>query len=181
MKDTIDTSGDKLEYIENLNRTDMLTILSELCEDEALAAKISARAKELLVDVDAEEIESHIFNALNAIFIEELWENSGKDYFGVYHDETEVAYDLVEDAVSAPLRDMERYRELGMKETEKKQCIGIVAGLLRYGNEGTNEFHEAVPDDPYIIAGDVFEEWKEHNPPEEWGEVKAAFDRFVED
>jgi hypothetical protein len=181
MKDMRDVPREIFEYIDNLNRTDMLTILLELCEDEGLAEKISARAKELLVDVDPEEIEAHIFNALDNIFIEELWENAGKDYFGVYHEETEVAYDLVEGAVSAPIRDMKRYRALGMKETEKKQCIGIVAGLLRYGNEGTNEFHESAPDDPYIIADDVFEEWKEHNPQEEWGEVQATFDRFVED
>ncbi|MDR1495622.1 MAG: hypothetical protein LBS67_01710 [Clostridiales Family XIII bacterium] len=180
MKDASETPGKNLEYIKSLNRTNMLTILLALCEDEGLAKQISAKAKDLLSDVDAGEIEEQVFDALNTIFIEELWKNSGKDYFGGYHDETEVAYEMVEDAVSKPLQNMKRYRALGMKDIEKKYCVGIVAGLLRYGDEGENEFHEAVPDDPYTIADDVFAEWKEHNPPEEWDEVKATFDRFAE-
>jgi hypothetical protein len=181
LRESSQTTPDKnLEYIKSLNRTNMLTILLALCEDESLAKQISAKAKELLSDADSGEIEEQVFNTLNTIFIEELWENSGKDYFGVYHDETEVACDMVEDAVSELLQNMKRYRALGMKDIEKKYCVGIVAGLLRYGKEGENEFHEAAPDDPYIIADDVFADWKEHNPPEEWDEVKATFDRFAE-
>ena len=167
-----------LEFVKQLDHAEALTILLELCKDKTQREKIVIMAKEILSDVNASEIEDMVFATLNSIMIEEYWNACNDSFFG-YREETEVAFELVEDAVSLPERKMKECRKHGMKELEKRYCIGIVGGLLRYGNEGTNEFHNAVPDDPYIIADNIFNDWKEFNPPEEWSDVAATIRRFV--
>ena len=169
---------DGLEYVKRLNYSEAMTILHELCQDVALRGRIVTRAKEMLSDINAVEIEERVFAALNSIMIEEYW-NACNDSFYGYREETEVAFELLEDVVSEPEHKMKEYRELGMKEMEKRYCIGIVGGLYRYGAEGSNEFHNAVPDDPYIIADNIFEEWKEYNPPEEWPVIEGKMSQFV--
>jgi hypothetical protein len=166
--------------IESLSRAGAITILKELCEDEILNKKISDRAKELLSDINAGDIEEKVFATLNAIQIEEYWGRSGKTYYG-YNEPTEVAYEMVEEAIEIPLANMKKYRDLGMTNIEEAHCVGIVAGLLRYGNEGSNEFHDAVPDDPFNIAEDVIYEWKRDHPEANLDLLQQTVDRFVEE
>jgi len=169
-----------LEFVKQLDYAEAMTILFELCKDKTQREKIVARAKEILTKVDAIEIEEMVFATLNSIMMEEYWDAASHSVYG-FREETEIAFEMVEDAVSELERKMKEFRKLGMKEMEKRYCMGIVGGLLRYGSEGTNEFHNAVPDDPYIIVDNIFSEWKKCNPPEEWPDVAATIRRYVEE
>jgi hypothetical protein len=169
----------KTSLIESLSRSNAITILKELSRDEVLSEKISGRVKELLSDINANEIEEKVFATLNSIQIEELWERSGETYYG-YNEPTEVAYEMVEEAIEIPLANMKKYRELGMTNIEEAYCVGIVAGLLRYSSEGSNDFFDAVPDDPFNIASDIIYEWKKDHPEANLDLIQQTVDRFVE-
>ena len=88
-----------------------------------------------------------------------------------------MAYDMIHDAISHCVLKMKDYRDLGMNKEEKIYCMGIISGLLMYGSEGTNEFHDAVPDDPYTIADVMLYDWKEHNPGDV-ADVQEVYDSY---
>jgi len=165
------------DFIKSINRTAAIEILIELCEDEDNFELILSRAKEYLTSINAKDVEDEVFGSLNSIQIEDMWNKAGETYWGYKH-ETEVAYDMVLDSLEYSIQRMKRYRELGLKREEKECCKGIIAGLLRYGAEGNNEFHKAVPDDTYVQAEDILSAWKEQNSEEDYNEVKEIYDSF---
>jgi len=169
------------KYITALSHSAALRVLIDLCKDDDLAKRIYEMSIEYLSDVDAYEIAEEVFGSLNAIAVEDLWDNSGKTCYG-YREETEVAFEMVEDTVRYFTRKMDEYKALEMKKQEKEYCKGIIIGLLKYGEEGNNEFADWVPDDPYTIADNILYEWKQNNKDEDIDEVKAVYDSFfVED
>jgi len=85
---------------------------------------------------------------------------------------------MIEDEVYYYVRKMEQYRDLGMKTEEKEYCLGIISGLLKYGQDGSNEFHDWCPDDPYTIAENVIYDWKKDHTAEESEEIQAIYDSF---
>jgi hypothetical protein len=166
-----------LDFVKALDHVDALKILVKLCKEEPLRARIVKMAKASLSKVDANEVADDVFSSLNSILVEDLWDNSGKTRWG-YHEPTEVAFEMMESEIEGFIQQMVEYRTLGMKKEEKIYCQGILEGLLEYGNEGTNEFHDYVPDDPYTIADNVFEDWKEHNSDKDIKEIKSVYDSY---
>jgi hypothetical protein len=75
---------------------------------------------------------------------------------------------------------MEQYNSLGMNVEEKKYCKGIIAGLLRYGEAGNNEFHDWCPDDPYTVADNIIYDWKSNHTAEDTDEIQAVYDSFFD-
>jgi hypothetical protein len=174
------TDDTQLKYIEAISREAAIRILSELCEDSVLMNRIVKMAKAALSEVDAESVKNSVYRSLNSIQIEDLWENSGKSYGG-YQDPTDVAFEMLEDEIYIFKQKMKQYRELGMKLEEKEYCKGIISGILSFAQEGNSAFLEAVPDDPYTIAYDIFEDWKEHNSTEDIDDVQSVYDGYFGD
>ena len=170
-------NAEALELIEALDSCDVIKVLMELCKDDALAERIAALARGYLSGVDADEIAEKVFRSLNAIQIENLWHDSGESYWG-YHDITEVAFEMIGDEVDCFVKMMHRYKNLGMKKEEKEYCKGIIAGLFQYGESGSNEFHNEVPDDPYIHAENILYNWKQNSTAEDGDEIQAFYDSF---
>ena len=166
-----------LDYLNILSRDSAIGILVELCGEGDLSDRIIEMVKASLSCVDADEIAEDVFLSLNAIQIEDLWDNSGKTRYG-YNDPTDVAYEMLEDRMSVFINKMNQYRELGMHKQEKEYCKGIIAGILRYGNEGSNEFRDWAPDDPYTIADNIIYDWKKHHPTDDIAEIQALYDSF---
>jgi len=166
------------EYLNMLSNNAVMSILLELCTDTNIAKRVDEITKAMLAEVRADDIANDIFMALDAIDIEELWENSGQTRWG-YNEMTDVAYEMVGDSIVHYIDKMKQYRKLNMKEQEKEYCKGIISGLLRYGQDGTNEFHENVPDDPYIYASDILDDWISNNTTEDIKEVQEVYDSFI--
>ena len=175
-----DGDNSQLKFIEALSREASIEILLELCKDNALAERIVAMVKSDLSDVDADEVADKVFRSLNSIQVEDLWDNSGKTRWG-YHEPTEVAFEMLEDEVRNYIQEMEKYYSLGMKREEKEYCKGIISGLLKYGQDGNNEFHDWSPDDPYTIAENIIYNWKLNYSAEEIEEIQAVYDSFFAD
>jgi len=109
-----------------------------------------------------------------------LWDNSGKTCGG-YNEPTEVAFEMLEDEVRYYVRKMQQYNGLCMKAEEKEYCKGIISGLLKYGQDGNNEFRDWCPDDPYTIAENTIYDWKQDHSVEEIEEIQAVYDSFFSD
>lgn len=167
------------DYIAALDEDEIIYLFYELCKDVELAGRINEMARTYLSGVDVEKIKDSVFQSLNAIDIEDLWDNSGKTRWG-YNDPTEVAYDMIGDVVNPHIEKMNQYGKLGMKEEEKEYCKGILSGLLKYGQEGSNDFSDSAPDDPYTYAEDIIYHWKENHTKEEIAEIQAVYDSFFQ-
>jgi len=167
----------QFEYITALSWESAINILIKLCQDDDLAKRILDEAKAHLTDFDAESIADELFGCLNAIQIEDLWDNSEETRWG-YREPTEVAFEMIEYELRPFIEEMHKYIALGMKKEEKEYCKGIIAGLLQYGAEGDNEFYDWASDDPYIHADNILYDWKKNNTPEDVAEVQAVYDGF---
>jgi hypothetical protein len=165
----------QLRYVNALGHDAAINILINLCKDKDLSLKIITLAKVALSDFDADLVADKVFRSLNNIQVEDLWDNSGKTRWG-YREPTEVAYEIMGEVLSPFIQKMNEYRNLDMKTEEKEYCRGIIGGLLHYGVEGNNEFHDWVPDDPYSYAEEVLIEWKEHNKPTDIADIQAFYD-----
>lgn len=171
---------DLSNYVSALSHSAVQKILLDLCNnDKSLTKRVIMMAKADLSDVDSDEVSDEVYARLNAIQIEDWWDNSGKTRYG-YNEPTDVAFEMVEDAVDVFVSEMEKYKTLGMKKAEVEYCKGIISGLLRYGNEGNNEFHDAVPDDPYTIADNLLYDWEKYHSAEDFAEIKAVYDSCFE-
>jgi hypothetical protein len=171
---------DPLEYIRSLKRHEAINILIRLYKDGELSERIMAKVKESLSAVDVESVANEVFSSLNSIDIDDLWENSGSTQWG-YQEPSEVAFDMMGVEIAPHIKKMEQYGKLGMEEEEKVYCKGIISGILKYAAEGSNEFHDAVPDDPYIHAENIIYDWKKHSSEEDIAEAQAVYDSFFAD
>ncbi|MDR2713870.1 MAG: hypothetical protein LBB91_12245 [Clostridiales bacterium] len=168
---------DPLDFVKALDQTTAIRILLQLCQEKAIAEQIIDMAKVTLSEVSAQEIAEEVFESLNSILVEDLWDNSGKTRYG-YEDPADVAFEMIETEADEYVQEMLKYRQLGMKREEKAYCQGILEGILKYGNEGTNDFHDWAPDDPYTIADNIFQEWKTHNTEEDIKDIQAIYTSY---
>ena len=168
------------KFLNALSHEDAVRILLDLCNDSVLADRIGATVKTLLAKVDADAIADEIFRSLNAIQVEDLWDHSGETRWG-YQDPTDVAFEMIENEVQPFVFEMEKFKSLGMKKGEKECCKGIILGLLRYGEEGSNEFRDWAPDDPYTVAENIVYDWKKDHLAEDVKEIQAVYDGYFSD
>jgi len=176
----LDKNKNLMQNLNALSHESAIGILVELCSDNDLYERIITMVKMILSKADADSIAADVFNCLNSIQVEDLWENSGKTRYG-YSDPIEVAYEMLDDQVSVFILKMNQYRDLGMHKQEKEYCKGILTGVLMYGNEGNNEFRDWAPDDPYTIADNIINDWKENHSADDIVEIQALYDSFFSD
>jgi hypothetical protein len=165
--------------IDSLSYSGAVSILKALCKDEGIAEKIEKLTDFELRSIRSEDVAQDIYDTLNCIDVFTLWEQSGETYHG-YVEPTEMAYDMVTEAIEPYLQKMSEYAGLEMWEEEKICCCGIIKGLLTYDCEGTNEFHDWCTDDMTNIASDQIYEWKERKSAEDAVELQAIYDSFFE-
>jgi hypothetical protein len=158
--------------LDSLDHNSALSILAELCKDAEICKLVLALAETRLKVIDFEAITDGVFRRLNSIDVVTLWESSGKGYYG-YNDPTEVAAEMLENAIESFVQEAKKRHELEMYHEEKEYCAAIVKGILRYAEEGSNEFRDWVPDDPYILADNIVYDWTIRNPGADGDVFKA--------
>jgi hypothetical protein len=165
--------------LNNLTRSMAVSVLSKLCETEDLSAVILKMAEAELQQVDADDIAVGLFRSLNALDVDELYDNSGKTRYG-YVEPSEMAYEMVEGTIEIFARDIEKYRDLNMKSAEKEVCLGIVRGLLMYEQKGNNEFKDWVTDGVSDFVDSVIFEYAEHNSTYDSADIRNEYEAFYE-
>lgn len=163
------------ELLNNLTPEMAVSILRKLCEDKEVRRKFVDMAEAELRKVDADAIAEDVFSELNALEVEELWDNSGSTRHG-YVEPSELGHTMAEDAVEPFVSDIIKYRDLGMKREEMEACRGVIRGLVMYENEGSNEFKDWIPDSIMDIARGIVKDYGKHNTKEDTASVASEIE-----
>ena len=92
---------DPREIIDHLSSTDGLSTLRTLVDsDERLARRIAEIAMAHLGEVDPEEVAAVLYDELDALEVEEVWDRAGRTRYG-YVEPGEAADQMI-DGVTAP-------------------------------------------------------------------------------
>ena len=169
---------DPREIIDHLSPTDALSVLRTLADsDEALARRIAEMATARLSGVDLEEVAAVLYDELDTLEVEEVWDRAGRTRHG-YVEPGEAADQMIEEVLAPFLEELTKYQRLGMNTEANRTCMGLLLGLYRFKHESTSEFKDWVPDAPGIFAETVVDAWKAGSPSR--ADVKAV-KAFVED
>jgi len=151
---------DPREIIDHISPTDALSILRTLADsDEGLAQRIAEIAMAHLSEVDLEEVAAVLYDELDALEVEEVWDRAGRTRHG-YVEPGEAADQMIEEVLDSFLEELTKYQNLGMNTEANRMCMGLLLGLYRFKRESTSEFKDWVPDAPSIFAEVVVDAWK---------------------
>jgi len=160
------------EIINHLSPTDALSILKTLANsDKQLARRIAEIATAHLSDVDPEEVAFGLYDELNFLEVEEVWDRAGPTRHG-YVDPGEAADEMIEEVIDPYLEELKKYQELGMNVEANRMCMGLLLGLYRFDHESTSKFKDWAPDAPSGFAWVVVDAWKAGAPSR--ADVKAV-------
>jgi hypothetical protein len=107
------------EIIDHLSTTDALSILSTLADsDETLARRIAEIAAAHLSDVDPEEVVAELYDELDALKVEEVWDRAGEMRYG-YVEPGEAADQMIEEVLEPFLGGLGKYQKLGIMNIKK--------------------------------------------------------------
>ncbi len=165
------------EIIDQLAPDDARTVLKILAaEDEKLATRIAEIATAHLSDVDPEEIGFLLFEELNSLEVEEVWDRAGPTRHG-YVDPAEAADGMIDEVIEPFLEELKKYQKLGMRTEANRMCMGLLLGLFRFEEESTSEFKDWAPGAASNFAWVVVDAWKAGAPgPADRRAVKKFID-----
>jgi len=152
------------EIIDQLSSDQALAILKTLAaSNEQLARRIAKMGMAYLSKVDMEEVAAALYDELDALEVEEVWDRSGKTRHG-YVDTSEAAYQMIEEIIEPYLERLEKHEKLGMSTEANKLCMGLLLGLYQFDRESQSEFKNWATDAPGEFASSVIEAWKAGKP-----------------
>jgi hypothetical protein len=167
------------EIINQLSPNDALSILITLAEsDEQIANRIAEMALAKLSKVDPEEVAAVLYDELNLLEVEEVWDRAGPSHRHGYMEPHEAAEEMIDEVVAPYLAELKKYQKLGMNTEANKMCMGLLLGLYRFEHESTSEFKNWAVDAAGAFAWSVVDAWKTGSPSR--ADVKAV-KTFVED
>lgn len=152
------------DVLGNITSFDAMSILRVIIErHKELRGEICKIAKELLGDVDPDDIASDVNYELNSIEVEELWHRSGATSYG-YKDPSEESWVMFEEVLEPFIDTMEKYQKMGLTKDAKSYCIGIIRGIQEYETTSNSEFKDWAVDAPNEYIDTVLEKWKVEKP-----------------
>ncbi|MFQ5812175.1 MAG: hypothetical protein ACE5I2_03130 [Anaerolineae bacterium] len=169
---------DPREIIDHLSHIDALAILRILAgSDEQLATRIAEIATAYLSEVDPEEVAAILYDELNFLEVEDVWDRAGPTRYG-YVEPGEAAGQMIEEVLEPFLEELAKYQKLDMNTEANRMCMGLLLGLYQFEHESTSKFKDWAPDAPIIFAETVVDAWKDGTPSR--ADI-AAVKAFVED
>ena len=166
------------EIINQLSPAEALAVLKELVREDAdVAARAAEIATARLQNVDPEDVAFALYEALECLEVEEVWDRAGPTRHG-YVDPGEAADWMVDEVVAPYLDKLKRFHALGMNAQANQLCMGLLLGLYRFKRESTSEFKDWAPDAPSSFAWVVLDAWKEGMPDQS---DFQALEAFIED
>jgi len=147
--------------LDELGRDELRKVLATLLRRyPELAAEAESLARSLLAGVDVQQVADEVFCDIRSLDVRSAWSQAGDDDGCGYRSAEDVAYEMLEDAVSPHLRDMQRQHRQGLVEAASETCLGVIAGLCRYEEDPEDhEFSDWVPDGPTNLAEEALGQW----------------------
>ena len=152
------------DFIRNLSPDEAFLVLQKLfVEHPDLEEIICNTALKVVSNVDAEEIKNDLYGDLLSLDVEDLYARSGNGSYGYVcpHDES---WGMFEEQVEPYIGEMEKYHQRGLPHLVKEYCIGIIKGLVKFGEEGMTEFSDWVEDAPWDFIPNVVDCYKKTQP-----------------
>lgn len=147
--------------INNVTSEQALSILKILiAEDNSLVERIQQLIHQLIGNVDINEVAGDIYDALNCIEVEELWDRSGPSSFG-YEAPEDVVIEMFEETLNPFIKQLQQYRASSMFNEEKSYCMGILQGLYRFDKETDSKFGEWAADVAGVMFDNILGEWQQ--------------------
>lgn len=151
---------DPHEIINQLSPEDALTVLKTLArDDEQLAARIAEIATAHLGAVDPEEVAYELYEELEFLEVEEVWDRAGPTRHG-YVEPGEAADEMVDEIIEPYLEELKKLQSLGMSTQANRMCMGLLLGLYKFEHESRSKFKDWAGDAPGIFAETVVDAWK---------------------
>lgn len=149
------------DILSKINADDAFVILKILAkEDVNIAKRIEQIATEYLSGVDIEDIASQVYFDLDSIKVEELWDRSGRTRHG-YVEPTEMAWQMLEEALEPFLTELKKYQNLSMHTEAKNYCMGILKGIRQFEKESKSQYKDWAVDAPSGYFEMILNDWKE--------------------
>jgi hypothetical protein len=127
-----------------------------------LREAVVAEARNILTEIDLDDLADEVFIALDSINVQDCWDRSGSSRYG-YTSPDEAATEIIEGALQPFFDQVERYHQLGMPEQEATYCMAVIFGIYRYERESKSEFREWSVDIPVECAGFLLDDWRKRN------------------
>jgi hypothetical protein len=131
---------------------DVLRCLLERHPDLVEEAEEIARAR--IADVDAGAVADEVEQAVLDLEADELDSRAGRTRDG-YVEPTDAAWELLGEALDPFLEEMKRHIELGFEAAATETCAGIVLGLYRCRDKGSDRLLGWAEDFPAETAGEA--------------------------
>ena len=146
----------------DLDPEDAYGILVQLVQEQPrLLPKVKKLAAGNLGDVDPEEVAAEVFEDLNALQVEDLWDEAGPTRDDGYVSEGEAARNMLEDALDPHIHEVKKLWRLGMRDDAACYMKGVLEGLTRFKLTSRTKFQEWASDEPYTYFRDLLDTWKE--------------------
>lgn len=166
-----------LRILESITGSDALSILKRLAErDNRFAEAICETARELLGDVDSEDVAMAVQMELETLDVEEVWDRSGAKRDG-YIEPGDAAWQMFEEALKPFQDEIEKYKSMSMSMQARRCCEGILKGIYMFHNESATEYKDWAVDAPAEYFDLVLDDWKrlfKGRPP------RREMERFLE-
>jgi hypothetical protein len=167
------------KIIDQLSPADALAILKTLTRDDAqLAARVAEIATARLSAVDPEEVAFGLYEGLEGLEVEEVWDRAGPSARHGYVEPSEAAEQMMDEVIAPYLEELKKLQALGMNAQANGMCMGLLLGLYRFEHESTSEFKDWAVDAPGGLAWFVVDAWKAGSLSK--ADV-AAIKEFIED
>ena len=141
-----------------------------------LSREADSIAVELVSSTMAEDIADDVFTSVTALEVDALRGRAGKQSWG-YVEPTEAAWELLQEAVEDVIADMKRKMELGLDAAAEAICCGIVVGLHKAKDVGSDGLLGWAPYFPAEEASHIVAELVRAFPTAKRG---AVHDRLIE-
>lgn len=144
-------------------------------EEGAVRDAVLAEARNVLCDVDPEDIADNVFFVLDSVDVQDCWDRAGSSRGG-YTSPDEAAVELIDEELQPFFNQIGRYHELGLTEEEATYCKGVILGVYRYEHESKSEFRQWAVDIPIECAGALLAKWRKRGQKPA---SLAAMDEFI--
>lgn len=146
--------------LDMLSAAEHAYVLAGLLEAHSeLRSEAEQAARALLASVVIDDVADAVRSSLEAIPLNDLAARSGRIRGRGYVDETEAAWELVNEAMEPFRADLRRRTGLGLTDAAAALAVGIIAGLyrIREPEDGTVLAY-AGPDAPSEFASEIIRE-----------------------
>ncbi|MGB8385786.1 MAG: hypothetical protein WCG47_31870 [Dermatophilaceae bacterium] len=160
MKGARTTSRSVLEELTAPEKADLLDRL--LAAQPQLRAQAEALAVERMASDDQAEIAEEVESALRYLGIDELSGRAGYRPGQGYIHECEAADEILDEALEPFLTDLDRRAQLGLIAAATRLAVGILVGLSRCREGGSESLLEYAPDFAAERADEVVNRCRQH-------------------